>query len=156
MKKPQRIGSILETTLKGLEVDGQIRAYSLWGAWKEIVGEPIAQQAQPQAIRNGILFVTVSHSTWVQQLQFLKTMLLDKINTYFGEPLIKDMRFRLGKTPSSLTSAAKTEAWQKENLDDATLKRIENLLRNVPDEETKKAIREVFIKGAKVDRHRKK
>jgi len=156
MKKPQRIGSILETTLKNLEVDSQIRAYSLWGAWKEIVGEPIAQQAQPQAIRNQILFVTVSHPTWVQQLHFLKTMLLDKINTYFGEPLIKDMRFRLGKPLSSLTSVEKTEIWQKEELDDATLKRIENLLQNVPDEETKKVLKEVFINGAKVDRHRKK
>jgi hypothetical protein len=156
MKKPQRIGSILKTTLRGLEVDGQIKAYSLWGAWKEIVGEPIAQQAQPQAIRSQILFVTVSHPTWVQQLQFLKTMLLDKINTYFGEPLIKDMRFRLGKTASSLTPSGKTEMWQKEKLDEATLKRIENLLQNVPDEETKKVLREVFVKGAKVDRHRKK
>jgi len=156
MKKPERIGSILETTLKGLEVDGQIRAYSLWGAWKEIVGEPIAQQAQPQAIRNQILFVTVSHPTWVQQLQFLKTMLLDKINTYFGEPLIKDMRFRLGKLPSSPTSAGKTQIWEKEKLEDATLKRIENLLQKVPDEETKNVLKEVFIKGAKVNRHRKK
>jgi hypothetical protein len=156
MKKPQRIGSILESTLKNLEVDGQIKAYSLWGAWKGIVGDPIAQQAQPQAIRNQILFVTVSHPTWVQQLQFLKTMLLDKINTYFGEPLIKDMRFRLGKPPSSTTPAGKTEMWKKEKLDEATLKRIESFLQKVPDEETRKVLKEVFIKGAKVDRHRKK
>jgi predicted nucleic acid-binding Zn ribbon protein len=156
MKKPQRIGSILESTLKNLEVDGQIKAYSLWGAWKEIVGEPIAQQAQPQAIRNQILFVTVSHPTWVQQLQFLKTMLLDKINTYFGEPLIKDMRFRLGKPSSSPTSVEKAEMWKKEKLDEATLKRIESFLEKVQDGETKQVLKEVFIKGAKVARHRKK
>jgi hypothetical protein len=83
-------------------------------------------------------------------------MLLDKINTYFGEPLIKDMRFRLGNPPSSPIPAGKTELWRKEKLDDATLKRIENLLQTVPDEETQKVLREVFIKGAKVNRHRKK
>ena len=156
MKKPQRIGSILETTLKGLEVDDQIRAYSLWGAWKEIVGEPIAQQARPQAIRNRILFVDVSHSTWIQQLQFLKTTLLDKINTYLREPLIKDLRFRLGKIPSPASSDRETEMWQKEKIDEATLSQIAEHLQNVQDEETRKVLKEVFIKGAKVGRHRRK
>ena len=156
MKKPQRIGSILETTLKGLEVDDQIRAYSLWGAWKEIVGEPIAQQTRPQAIRNRILFVDVSHSTWIQQLQFLKTTLLDKINTYLREPLIKDLRFRLGKIPSPASSDRETEMWQKEKIDEATLIRIEKHLQNVQDEETRKVLKEVFIKGVKVDRHRRR
>ncbi len=156
MKKPQRIGSILETALKGLEIDDQIKAYSIWGAWEEIVGEPIARQARPQAIRNGILFVDVSHSTWIQQLQFLKTTLLDKINTYLGEPLIKDLRFRVGKIPSSASRDREADLWQKEKIDEVTLGRMEKDLQNVQDEETKKILKEIFLQGAKVARHRKK
>ena len=42
MKKPQSLHSILEKTLKTLEIDVPLKTYSIMGAWKEIVGEPVA------------------------------------------------------------------------------------------------------------------
>ncbi|MGA2468626.1 MAG: hypothetical protein ABSH06_30335 [Thermodesulfobacteriota bacterium] len=42
MKKPQPIHSILEKTFKALEIDVPLKSYSIWGAWKEIVGESVA------------------------------------------------------------------------------------------------------------------
>jgi len=155
MKNPKPIRSILERTLKGLELDGQVKAYSIWGAWKEIVGESVASQTQPRIIRNRILFVDVSHSTWIQQLQFLKTTLLEKINVFLGEPLIQDIRFHLGKIspPSPLSTE---ESWQREKLDEETAKRIEELLQGITDGETRKALRNVLVGGAKVGRHRER
>src|SRR5512137_2854130 len=99
MSRPKAIRSILETTLKGLELDTQLRAYSLWGAWRDIVGESIASQTQLCAIRNKILFIDVSHPAWNQQLQFLKPTLLQKINAFLGENLIQDIRFHVGEIP---------------------------------------------------------
>lgn len=155
MKKPKPIRSILERTLKGLELDGQVKAYSIWGAWKEIVGESVASQTQPRIIRNKILFVDVSHSTWIQQLQFLKTTLLEKINAFLGEPLIQDIRFHLGKI-SSPSLLSMEESWQRENLDEETAKRIEELLERITDGETRKVLRNVLVGGAKVERHRER
>jgi len=155
MKNPKPIRSILERTLKGLELDGQVKAYSIWGAWKEIVGESVASQTQPRIIRNKILFVDVSHSTWIQQLQFLKTTLLEKINAFLGEPLIQDIRFHLGKI-SSPSPLSMEESWQRENLDEETAKRIEELLERITDGETRKVLRNVLVGGAKVERHRER
>jgi hypothetical protein len=155
MKKLKSIRSILESTLKGLELDGQVKAYSIWGAWKQIVGESVASQAQPRMIRNKILFVDVSHSAWIQQLQFLKTTLLEKINAFLGEPLIQDIRFHLGKISSSLPLSME-EGWQGERLDEATAKRIEELLQKITDDETRKVLRRVLVGGAKVERHRER
>jgi len=155
MKKPRPIRSILERTLKGLELDGQVRAYSIWGAWKEIVGESVASQTQPRTIRNKILFVDVSHSTWIQQLQFLKTTLLEKINVFLGEPLIQDIRFHLGKI-SSHSPSSKEDSWQREKLDEESARRIEELLQGITDGETRKALRKVLVGGAKVERYRKR
>ena len=155
MKNPKPIRSILERTLKGLELDGQVKAYSIWGAWKEIVGESVASQTQPRIIRNKILFVDVSHSTWIQQLQFLKTTLLEKINAFLGEPLIQDIRFHLGKI-SSPSPLSMEESWQRENLDEETAKRIEELLERITDRETRKVLRNVLVGGAKVERHRER
>lgn len=148
MRKPQPIRSILEQTLKGLELDGPLKAYSIWNAWKGIVGEPVSLHARPHAIRNRILFVEVSHSTWMQQLQFLKPTLLKKINDYLGEPLIEDIRFRIGKIPVAVTPSNKKEEEKEENLSPQTMDRIEQLLQTITDPEVRKGFKELFIKSA--------
>ena len=154
MEKPKPLRSILEETLKALEIEAPLKAYSIFGAWKEIVGEPIALQTQPRSIRNQILFIDVSHSTWMQQLQFLKPTLLEKINTFLGEPHIQDIRFRLGKIPAPLTPSSKTAHFQNEDLREGILKRIEGLLQQIEDEEVRRSLRDVLIKGAKLEQYR--
>jgi len=154
--KPKPIRSILESTLKGLEVDFQLKAYSIWGAWEEIVGESVAHQAQPRSIRNRILFVDVSHPTWMQELQFLKPKLLERLNAFFGEPLLEDIRFRLGKIAPPLSAPSRDDRWHEEELDEKTVVRMETLLQQIGDGEMKKGLRELLIKGAKLERHRKK
>jgi len=157
MKKPLPLRSILEQTLKGLNLNGPMKSYSVWGAWKEIVGEPVALQTQPHSIRNRILFIDVSHSTWMQQLQFLKPALLEKINAFLGEPLIEDIRFRLGKiTPPSPPPPSEEGKLKEGGLDQGTIKRIERLIQNITDAEVKKGFRELLIKSANLERSRKK
>lgn len=156
MQKPQPIRSILEKTLKALEIDTPLKSYSVFGAWKEIVGEAVANQTQPRAIRNRILFLDVSHPTWMQQLQFLKPTLLEKINHYLGESLIQDIRFKLGKISTTLPSPSETFSLEKEKLDQETLKRIDSALLKIDDEELKKELRHVLVKGAKLEQLRKK
>jgi hypothetical protein len=154
--KPKPIGSILENTLKGLEIDGYVRTHSIFFAWKEIVGESIAEQAQPRSIRNRILFLDVSHPTWMQQLQFLKSTLIEKINAFLGEPAIGDIRFRVGSISRPRPPSEKAPSWENEPLDAATIKAIERQLQRIDDEETRKVLRDIWIKGAKLERHRTK
>ncbi len=154
MRKPQPIRSVLENALKSLEIDVPLKSYSVLGAWNEIVGETVAAHSQPRSIRNRILFVDVSHSTWTQQLQFLKPTLLEKVNQFLGEPLIQDIRFKLGKILPSTPSPPKNDPWQKEELDQKTFKRIEELIRKVDDGEVRRALRDVLMKGAKLEQYR--
>jgi hypothetical protein len=156
MKKPQSIRSILEKTLKNLEIDVPLKTYSILGAWNEIVGESVGVQTQPRSIRNRILFIEVSHSTWMQQLQFLKPTLLEKVNSFLGEPLIQDIRFKLGKISPAIPAPLKTPSLKDEKLDKAILNRIENLLQEIDDKEVRKNLYEVLIKGAKLEQSRKK
>ena len=156
MKKPQSLRSILEKTLKTLEIDVPLKTYSIMGAWKEIVGEPVAIHSQPCSIRNRILFVEVSHPTWMQQLQFLKLTLLEKVNHFLGEPLIQDIRFRLGKISPTPRAPSKDPSLEHEKLDKTTLNQIESIVQVIGDESIKKGLREVLIKSAKLKRSRKK
>lgn len=156
MKRPQSIQSILHKTLQGLEIDLPLKAYSIWGGWEEIVGETIALQARPRVIRNHILFIDVSHSTWMQQLQFLKPVLLKKMNAFIGEPYLQDIRFGLGKIPPLSRPPAAGPDWQQESLDEKTLKQIDELIQKIDEEEARRSLRAVLIKGAKLERYRKK
>jgi hypothetical protein len=48
--------------------------------WPDIVGEPIAAHTRPDQVRFKKLYVLVHNSVWLQQLTFLKPVLLDKVN----------------------------------------------------------------------------
>jgi hypothetical protein len=154
MAKPALLKNVLDQSLHSLELDRHLKAYSLWGAWSEIVGEAVAANARPQVIRNHLLFVEVSHPAWMQELQFLKPTLLEKITAFLGEPLIRDIRFRLGKIePPALPSEAGPD-WKDERLDAETLKRIEATVETVSDPETRSVLRNVLTRGAQLEHHR--
>jgi len=156
MNKPQSIRSILEKTIKTLEIDAPLKTYSIMGAWKEIVGEPVAIHSQPYSIRNRILFIEVSHPTWMQQLQFLKLTLLEKVNHFLGEPLIQDIRFKVGKISPPIPASPKTLSLEDEKIDKATLNQIESIVQAIGDEGIKRGLREVLIKSAKLKCSHKK
>ena len=156
MKKSQPLRSILEKTLKTLEIDVPLKTYTILGAWNEIVGESVAVHSQPRSIRNRILFIDVSHPTWMQQLQFLKPTLLEKVNTFLGEPLIQDIRFKLGKISPTIPAPPKTPSLKDEKLDKATLNRIESIVQKIDDKDLRKGVRDVLMRGAQLERSRKK
>jgi len=153
MKKPQLIRSVLENTLKNLEMDIPLKTYAVLGAWKEIVGATVAAHSQPRAIRNHILFIHVAHSTWMQQLQFLKPTLLEKVNHFLGEPLIQDIRFKLGAILPSVASASKKDSPRQEDLSEETLNKIELMIRNIEDTELRKSLKNVLTKGAELEQY---
>ena len=94
---PEKVDSILERLFSSLNLGIRVKQYQIWEVWDSVVGEPIARKAQPHQIRNMILWVTVSSSTWMQQLEFMKQLIIDRLNERIGEKVIKDIRFRIGE-----------------------------------------------------------
>lgn len=155
MDKPEPIKSLLDKALKDLEIDERLKAYSIFLSWKEIVGESIASQSKPCFIRNKILFVDVSHSTWIQELQFHKAKILQKIVEFLGMPLIEDIRFRLGRINTSSLSHERTKKSYSLRSTRKNLKRIEEVLRNIEDEDMKRLLRNIFIKSTELQSSKK-
>jgi predicted nucleic acid-binding Zn ribbon protein len=48
--------------------------------WAEIVGSRLAEITAPAAFHNGVLDVWVAHSTWMQELWFVKDEIRQKVN----------------------------------------------------------------------------
>jgi predicted nucleic acid-binding Zn ribbon protein len=92
-----KLGAVLEKSLQRLELSGRLVEYGVWPIWDDIVGPTIARNAQPEKIRHGTLFVKVSGPTWMQQLQYMKEMISERLNQKLGQEVVKNIFFVVGK-----------------------------------------------------------
>jgi hypothetical protein len=97
----ERLGDLLHQSLSRLELAPQLEAYGIWPVWNDVVGKPVARNAQPEKIRNGTLFVKVSSPVWMQQLQFMKDLIAEKLNQRLRAEVVKNIFFFVGPITSS-------------------------------------------------------
>lgn len=96
LDKPADLGSVLRDAIKASKLGVHLDAHRLWEKWQDTVGPTIAQNARPEAIKGKLLLVNVSSAPWMQQLQFLKAELVEKVNESLGREVIQDIRFKIG------------------------------------------------------------
>ena len=65
--------------------------------WDAIVGERIAGKTKALYARDRKLIVEVENSTWMNELQFLKQEMIEKLNEKLGQWIIDDIHFLLKK-----------------------------------------------------------
>jgi hypothetical protein len=95
-----RVGDVLSHSLKRLDLSSRLDEYGVWPIWNDIVGKTIAVNAQPEKIRNGTLFVKVTSPVWMQQLQFMKQMIAEKLNQRLKREIVKNIFFVVGRIDS--------------------------------------------------------
>ncbi len=93
----ERLGQVLDKSLKRMEISPRLDEYGVWPTWNDIVGTTIARSAQPEKIRNGTLFVKVSSPVWMQQLQYMKEMIAEKLNQRLKADIVKNIFFVVGR-----------------------------------------------------------
>lgn len=71
--------------------------------WAQIVGDRLAKITAPAAFQNGILDVWVAHSTWMQELWFVKDEIRKKVNaailreSKYESDVCNEIRFTLNR-----------------------------------------------------------
>jgi predicted nucleic acid-binding Zn ribbon protein len=95
--------------LQRIDPDQRLRVYRLWTFWDREVGEAIAARAQPASYRAGVLAVRVSSAAWMQELQFMKDEIRERLNARLGEELVRDIYFVSGAATESRRAAPPRE-----------------------------------------------
>ncbi|MBX3236722.1 MAG: DUF721 domain-containing protein [Nitrospiraceae bacterium] len=90
-------GTILAGLAHRLGLESKLFEARLRRSWPELAGEAIAAHTRPDQIRFKKLYIYVQNSVWLQQLTFLKPVLLQKVNTLAGQPLVTDIVLRIGE-----------------------------------------------------------
>jgi hypothetical protein len=105
----ERLGQVLEKSLKRLELSPRLNEYGVWPIWDDVVGPTIARNAQPEKIRNGTLFVKVASPVWMQQLQYMKEMIAERLNQRLHEDTVRNIFFVVGRVDPEISDIASSE-----------------------------------------------
>ena len=137
----ERLGAVLDHSLKRFELGARLDEYGVWPIWNEVVGKTIALNAQPEKIRNGTLFVKVSSPVWMQQLQFMKELIVEKLNQRLKGELVKTIFFMVGQINLEDLDAAEPTAAESNPPGRPV---DENFLREIADPEIREAFRKLL------------
>jgi predicted nucleic acid-binding Zn ribbon protein len=99
VKKPEgaaHISGILSGLLNSFRPETEQGMLRIWRVWDRIVGEDIAGNARPAAFKGSVLLVHVTSSSWLYHLRFLKKELVTRLNDDLGQPLVSDIKFKVG------------------------------------------------------------
>jgi hypothetical protein len=146
-RRIHRLDKVLQRALGKMDLTAKLEGYRIWPLWNEIVGDEIAKRAQPERLSNRILFVKVSNSVWMQELQTMKPMLLEKIHRKVKKARIDNIRFKLGEI--FLTSPPSMTSLSAEHTDVIRLSpEMEAHLEQIQDGELKQLMRHAMVKQA--------
>jgi len=90
------IGSVIRGMLNKNRLQTDTSLIRVWDIWEKAVGETIAENTRPAAFKGDLLIVNATSSSWLQQLRFLKTEIIQKVNQGLGNVSVKDIKFKVG------------------------------------------------------------
>jgi len=116
-------------------------------AWNKAVGPQIAAQTRPNRLRKDTLFIKVSNSIWMHQLQFMKQDIIDKTNKILGREMIKDIHFSIAViSPSTPKNGGKFIFPDQYPFNERDRKIIEKSSASVSDKELGNILKRVMTK----------
>ena len=91
------VASRVHRVFQGLGLEEEFTEQELAGAWREMVGDFLAQNARPGAMRRGVLEIVVLQPSILYMLEReLKGKVLRNLQERFGKERIKNVRFKIG------------------------------------------------------------
>jgi len=157
-KNPSTLGEVLGHFLKSSGLKRRIQEQKILDSWEKAVGEAVAERTQPMGVKNRVLWVRVSSSVWMQQLQFMKGLILQKLHEQTGNHSLQDLRFFLGEMESSDGEVKKKEEEKgggpSSGLTAEERERIEKALSGIHDSEMREILSRVYSKGMAAGKNR--
>jgi len=147
-QRPYFLGDLLGDFLNQPGLRSKIREQKILNAWERVVGKAIAEVTQPARVRNRILQVRVIHSVWMQELQFHKPLIMQKLNEFLGDSVLQDVRFVLGEREERTPLQGEEEKKRIfRELGEEERERIEKEVSRLPDQEMREVLSRLFAKA---------
>lgn len=99
-RDPQPLGKELTKLANQRRWNAQLANGQVFGEWARVVGEEVAEHAQPMALKDGELTVRATSTAWATQLRLLQGQLITKITAAVGPGVVKRIRIQGPTKPS--------------------------------------------------------
>jgi predicted nucleic acid-binding Zn ribbon protein len=96
MKKSNliKVGDAINEFLKQEKLDVKISRFVIKNSWEEIVGKHVANNTVNISFHETTLFLTLKSAALKQELSFRKDDIINAINRFSGQKLIKEIVFK--------------------------------------------------------------
>ncbi|MCX2929279.1 DUF721 family protein [Mycobacterium sp. CVI_P3] len=99
-RDPQPLGTAANELAKSRGWTTRVAEGAVFAQWSEVVGEQIAEHAQPAALQDGVLSVTAESTAWATQLRMVQAQLLAKIAAAVGDGVVTRLKITGPVAPS--------------------------------------------------------
>ncbi len=96
LSQPQHIRDVLSQLLARRGYARERSACACAEAWRTAAGDRFASDTKATSIRRGVLEVLVKNSTLVQEINFQRRDLIDRLAQLLPDENIHDLKFRVG------------------------------------------------------------
>ena len=80
--------------LKNYRIEGKVQETDLRQNWEELMGTMINKHTRNLVIKNEKLFIHVDSAVLRQELSYGKDLIIEKVNDFFGEEIVKEVVLR--------------------------------------------------------------
>lgn len=96
-------------------MEKRLEEAGIWRVWDETVGPQIATKARPSRFQDGVLTVRVTSAPWMQQLNFMKRDIAQRLNDRLGKDLVREIFLKAGR-PATVEQPVTTKKPEKRTL----------------------------------------
>ncbi len=113
-RSPTRISSLLADTFRGKPLEKRLGEMEIWRVWGQVVGDQIAAKARPSRFMDGILTVVVISAPWMQQLNFMKRDIAERLNERLSKKIVREIFLKAGRVPVAERPAVEEKPLRRE------------------------------------------
>tara|TARA_B110000503_G_scaffold139367_1_gene227599 strand:- start:346 stop:636 length:291 start_codon:yes stop_codon:yes gene_type:complete len=93
-EKEKPLKQLVDKMLRSYGLGDKLDEMSLVKSWEELVGKMIANHTQEIYFNKGVLFVRLDSSTLRQELSYVKSDLIQRLNEKAGKAMVKDIHLK--------------------------------------------------------------
>ncbi|MBU9762987.1 DUF721 family protein [Mycobacterium sp. TNTM28] len=92
VRDPQLFGAATQDLAKVRGWSSRVAEGSVFGRWRTVVGDQIADHANPTGLNEGVLTVSAESTAWATQLRMVQAQLLAKIAAAVGDGVVTSLK----------------------------------------------------------------
>ncbi len=88
------LGELITKLLKAYQLDGKLKEKDVLSKWEEMMGKAVAIRTKNITIQNKVLILELDSSVMREELQYGKSIIINRVNEYAGFEMINDIWFK--------------------------------------------------------------